>query len=151
MLGYYVRDLLLHRICTSVSRAEIRTWDYWPLHAFTHSFLPSFINDMPSTQPRRSFLLLLILVSTLLSFTFVYHFRNRPIRVRDPLDHRIPVEQIDLSEQTLRGEVIAPKLGNETLKYVGDDPQGKTKDMSKQALPFKLTTSILPPSPIERS
>lgn len=90
---------------------------------------------MPSTtQPRRGFLLLLVFVFTFISFTLVYHFHhnnNTPIRIRDSLNN-IPVDRIDVSEQTLRGDVIASKLGNETLKYVG---------CGSTMLPSRLTTA----------
>ncbi|KAI9809917.1 MAG: hypothetical protein M1825_000350 [Sarcosagium campestre] len=71
---------------------------------------------MPAVQPRRRFVLLLVAVSFFVSFTFVYHFRSQPIGVRTP--HREPVtsHEIDISADTLHGDVIAPKLGNETLK-----------------------------------
>lgn len=66
---------------------------------------------MPSGQRRRSVRLLLIGLSAILSFTLVYYIGHRPTRV--PI-----VDEFDLSPETLSGDVIASKLGNETLKYV---------------------------------
>lgn len=75
--------------------------------------------------PSRRFVFLLIAVSFFLGFTFVYSFRSQEVGVRHPLAGGragTPVEavqaRIDIEESTLSGHVIAPKLGNETAKYV---------------------------------
>ena len=75
--------------------------------------------------PSRRFVFLLIAVSAFLGFTFVYSFRSQEVGVRHPLAGGrggTPLgaapAHIDLQESTLSGHVIAPKLGNETAKYV---------------------------------
>ncbi|KAI9824362.1 MAG: hypothetical protein M1826_007384 [Phylliscum demangeonii] len=71
---------------------------------------------MPSVQHRRGFLWLLIAVSALVSFSFVWQFRNQANGVRSPAGS-LPVDDaLDLSPETLHGGTIAAKLGNETVK-----------------------------------
>jgi FAD-linked sulfhydryl oxidase len=65
--------------------------------------------------PSRRFLAILITVSAVLSFTFVFSFRSHGVRVHQPAD-LLRVGHVE--EATLKGHVIAPKLGNETAKYL---------------------------------
>jgi FAD-linked sulfhydryl oxidase len=69
--------------------------------------------------------LLLIAVSAVIAFTFVYSFRSQEVGVRHPLANgsgAVPAgaapAYAEIQESTLSGHVIAPKLGNETAKYV---------------------------------
>lgn len=63
---------------------------------------------------------LIILLSTILGTIFVFVFRSRPAGLRDPSYYKpeaLPLQgDIALGETTLSGHVIAPKLGNETVK-----------------------------------
>jgi FAD-linked sulfhydryl oxidase len=75
--------------------------------------------------PSRRFVLLLIAVSAVIAFTFVYSFRSQEVGVRHPLaggSGGVPAgvapAYAEIQESTLSGHVIAPKLGNETAKYV---------------------------------
>jgi len=64
----------------------------------------------------RRFLILLIAAAGFLSFSFVFLFRQQPIGTRDPSYGQVPIHHVDVSPETLGGDVIMPKLGNETLK-----------------------------------
>lgn len=64
----------------------------------------------------RRFLILLVAAAGFLSLFFVLAFRQQAIRARDPRYGQIPIHHVDVSAETLQGGVIAPKLGNETLK-----------------------------------
>jgi FAD-linked sulfhydryl oxidase len=73
--------------------------------------------------PSRRFVAILITVSAFLAFTFVFSFRSQEVGVRHPLaggSGAVPAgvapARIDLQDSTLKGHVIAPKLGNETAK-----------------------------------
>jgi FAD-linked sulfhydryl oxidase len=75
--------------------------------------------------PSRRFVFLLIAVSAFLGFTFVYSFRSQAVGVRHPLANGrggvpegVAAARYEIQESTLSGHVIAPKLGNETAKYV---------------------------------
>lgn len=75
--------------------------------------------------PSRRFVFLLIAVSAFLGFTFVYSFRSQAVGVRHPLANGrggvpegVAPARYEIHESTLSGHVIAPKLGNETAKYV---------------------------------
>lgn len=73
---------------------------------------------MPSSS--RRFLILLIGASTFLGFTFLLLFRNQSVGASGVYNASYrdePIHHVDVSADTLRGEVIMPKLGNETLKY----------------------------------
>ena len=68
---------------------------------------------MPPIQPRRGLILFIVALFVFLSFTLVYRFQARPDGV-EPLDHGF--NQAKVSAEILHGDVIAPKLGNETEK-----------------------------------
>ncbi|KAI9710425.1 MAG: hypothetical protein M1812_007461 [Candelaria pacifica] len=70
---------------------------------------------MRTDRPNRRFIVLLVAVAGFLSFTFVWSFKSQPIGTRSP-SKPIPVHHVDVSAATLNGEVIMPKLGNETAK-----------------------------------
>ncbi|KAI9674421.1 MAG: hypothetical protein M1817_001759 [Caeruleum heppii] len=71
---------------------------------------------MPAGQPRR-FAVLLVAVALTLCLSFLFFFR-RPTGLNEPSSYRnVPIHQVDVSAETLKGNVIAEKLGNETLKY----------------------------------
>lgn len=74
--------------------------------------------------PSRRFVILLVVVSFGLAFLFVSNFRSKPQGVRHPNAAKfgaIPASHVDIHSSTLNGHVIAPKLGNETAKYVTCD------------------------------
>jgi hypothetical protein len=101
---------------TRLNNATIET--NWIFNRNTHS--------MPvAPGPSRRFVLLLIAVSAVIAFTFVYSFRSQEVGVRHPLaggSGGVPAgvapAYAEIQESTLSGHVIAPKLGNETAKYV---------------------------------
>lgn len=64
----------------------------------------------PGAMLNRRFLVLLIATAGFLTFSFVMLFR------RQPSYGRVPIHRVDVSPETLGGDVIMPKLGNETLK-----------------------------------
>ncbi|KAI9762243.1 MAG: Bud site selection protein bud4 [Chaenotheca gracillima] len=79
---------------------------------------------MPSGRPsrRNSFVLLVLGVGAFFSLTYLLHLRS-PGGSSEDLDgttggyyHNVPVHEVQVSSETLSGEVIASKLGNETLK-----------------------------------
>ena len=73
---------------------------------------------MPAAQPRR-FALLILGVSLFLVFTYVFHSRSQTGDDVETSYRDVPIHEVDVSAATLQGDVIATKLGNETLKYVG--------------------------------
>lgn len=73
---------------------------------------------MATIQPRRGvILLLLIAVSASLFFSTLYRFRSHPGEVQLPA---ITADHGQVSLQILQGDAIAPKLGNETIKYAAE-------------------------------
>ncbi|KAI9843054.1 MAG: hypothetical protein M1838_002886 [Thelocarpon superellum] len=68
---------------------------------------------MPTGQPRR-FVVLLGAVAVFLALTLLYHARKHAAQGSSYLN--VPVHQVDVSSDTLHGDVVATKLGNETLK-----------------------------------
>lgn len=75
----------------------------------------------PGAMSNRRFLVLLLAVSGFLSFSFVFFFRQRPIGTRAPNYGTVPIHHVNVSPETLSGNVIMPNLGNETLKWVAID------------------------------
>ncbi|KAI9843702.1 MAG: hypothetical protein M1837_006170 [Sclerophora amabilis] len=74
---------------------------------------------MPSRHSRRSVLGLLLLgCAALFSLTFLLHIRNRPDGDGSGGEYyeNVPVHEVQVSPETLAGQVTAQKLGNETLK-----------------------------------
>lgn len=111
--------------------------------------------------PSRRFVIILLAVSFCLAFAFVSSFRSQAQGVRHPLAHgsgktefsseegtgALLDHSVDISPSTLTGHVIAPKLGNETIKYVSDNMeklripdtlQGRTRSRGLEALPHHL-------------
>ena len=83
----------------------------------THPITPS---KMPRQQgaPRRV-VFAIISASLFLGFFFVAQFRNLAQGTRDPeyiIQHSASAAGVDV--KLLNGHAIAPKLGNETVKYV---------------------------------
>ncbi|KAI9890032.1 MAG: hypothetical protein M1814_004548 [Vezdaea aestivalis] len=67
---------------------------------------------MPLTRSPKGFLLLVLAVAGFLCFTLILSARQQ-----QPVDYQeTSLERVDISKETLQGGVIAPKLGNETLK-----------------------------------
>ena len=75
--------------------------------------------------PSRRFVILYVLVAGFLSVYFVLSFRRQAEGTRHPLNSvgTIPGHHVDMQDTTLTGHAIAPKLGNETAKYVPSDMQ----------------------------
>jgi len=67
---------------------------------------------MPSlgAMSKRRFLILLVAAAGFLAFSFVMLFG------RQQDNHQVPIHHVEVSPETLSGDVIMPKLGNETLK-----------------------------------
>lgn len=98
--------------------------------------------------PSRRFVILLVGVSFCLAFAFVSSFRSQDQGVRHPLAHgsgaihvieddanSILDTNVDISPSILSGHVIAPKLGNETVKYVLSRMWSYRTDMEKHRIP----------------
>lgn len=64
----------------------------------------------PGAMSNRRFLILLLAAAGFLTFSFVVLFR------RQPGYGQVPIHHVEVSPETLGGDVIMPKLANETLK-----------------------------------
>lgn len=79
--------------------------------------------------PSKRFVILLVVVSFALAFIFVSNFRSQPIGVRHPNAVKpgaVVASHVDINPSILTGHAIAPKLGNETAKYVACNRERKT-------------------------
>ena len=65
-----------------------------------------------STAPNRRFLLLLTAVAFFLLLSWTFSGRNHPITGFKT----IPVHQVSVSDEVLKGDAIMGKIGNETVK-----------------------------------
>ena len=76
---------------------------------------------MPSVgaMSNRRFLVLLVAAAGFLCFSFIVLFTRHPIGNGERNYAHVPIHHVDVSPEILSGDVIMPKLGNETLKYVG--------------------------------
>ncbi|KAI9677275.1 MAG: hypothetical protein M1829_002617 [Trizodia sp. TS-e1964] len=70
---------------------------------------------MPGVQPRKNIRFLLFSAILLFTFTIWLSFSEQPSRVSRPYA-AVPIHHVEVSEETLHGDAIMPKLGNETLK-----------------------------------
>ena len=68
------------------------------------------LTAMPGAMWNRRFLLLMLAAAGFLTFSFVVLLR------RQSSYGLVPIHHVDVSPETLGGDVIMPKLGNETLR-----------------------------------
>ena len=73
----------------------------------------------PGQIANRRLLIYLVAAAGIISFLFLSFSRARAPRSTGALAYsKTPIHHVDVQSDTLKGEAIMPKLGNETLKQV---------------------------------
>ncbi len=73
---------------------------------------------MPAIQPRRGLVLMLFLLCIFFSITLLFRYRQHSDDLPGAIYDHGMADSTHIPAPVLKGDVIASKLGNETLKYV---------------------------------